>query len=366
MKKLFKTVLGCIMIAALVMPNIGAVQAEENTPGQVGGNDETIVKSEKPTLDEIELSTSGTTNNTGVPQAKIGEEFSVSVIIPGRAMGDDISYSPLTPYYDFEWNYSDSLTLVDNGAAPSYATFIGSKTGAVDISVKVIDKENVQNTKTFSITINVMPKKAVSPAVNPLANTKEPLKTDYLIDTINSGSNFYARLDPAVTPEIAKEVFAAAKEIGTDLVFSSEKDNGSQAMFSFAASDLIYTDINFNPDFSVDVENKDVKAIVPASAKPLIIDFAHNGNLPGKATVTIRLNEDQANLYKDIEELYLYHIDNENGKLVYSGVATITSGNFLTFEITHCSQYALTAEKLTDAQTVLPKAGLDDAPNTGV
>lgn len=339
MKKFLKAMIGCFMIAALVMPTVGAAKAEENTPGQEG-------TTSKPVITDLFLEASST-------------EISIDAInfMTVSNSKDPFNSDGLEAFYNFEWKISDNLDFITNDNGMRKTRVVGTKLGDATVSVTITDKEDAKSTVTLSAKFKV----AKGPSW--ITNTKDPITTDKIIEEMKNSDYLAMHINPEVTTEVSKDVFAAAKENGTDLSFFSDKGNGNMLTFSFAASELINTNINFNPNFTIDAENEAVKAIVPANVKPLIIDFEHNGNLPGKALITVMLNEEQMKSYEGYDKLYLYHVDTASGKLVLTGMAEIIESS-IAFEITHCSQYVLTTEKLTDAQTVLQE--LDDAPNTGV
>lgn len=70
---------------------------------------------------------------------------------------------------------------------------------------------------------------------------------------------------------------------------------------------------------------------------PLLITFAHSGDLPGKATVYIKASSQ----YKNNDILSLYYYNKNTGKLELVQKNIKVSGGYISFNITHCSEYFL-------------------------
>jgi uncharacterized protein YjdB len=81
--------------------------------------------------------------------------------------------------------------------------------------------------------------------------------------------------------------------------------------------------------------------------KGLLIDFAHEGELPSQANVRIYVGE-----IKDIKpasRIYLYHINKETGlmeSLPFSSGYTVDEDGYISVNILHCSDYAVFSKEL--------------------
>ncbi|MCU6761530.1 Uncharacterised protein [uncultured Roseburia sp.] len=78
----------------------------------------------------------------------------------------------------------------------------------------------------------------------------------------------------------------------------------------------------------------------------LYIDFAHDGELPGKASVFLRLND----TFSDTDTLNLYYFDEETGEVSLVNEGLKPQAGYVTLSLTHCSKYILTTEAFESVQ----------------
>ena len=97
--------------------------------------------------------------------------------------------------------------------------------------------------------------------------------------------------------------------------------------------------------------------------KPITVDFAFSGVLPGTANVTLDLSTAG---FADNAKVYLYYYNPQTKQLEKAAESTYVDG-YATFAMTHCSQYLVTDKELQAAggaaATPAPKA--TKAPKTG-
>ncbi len=130
---------------------------------------------------------------------------------------------------------------------------------------------------------------------------------------------------------------------------------------------------NFDKDSMKDVADKDVKPVntkitihkdmddaekpyhdkeklnkhTEENSKTSVVAFEHEGELPGKTTVTVNVD----GRYEDDKNLYYYHFDKEGDKLDYVGRAKVEKG-MVPIKISHCSDYVLTDLAAVSADSI--------------
>lgn len=157
--------------------------------------------------------------------------------------------------------------------------------------------------------------------------------------------------DASSDNKIEKSTFEAAKAKGVNLVVESPKNN---ATFKFSNFDKL-SEMSGAFDPTVTIGKSVVKAIDSAMADSkvtyLTVSFAYDGKLPGKTDVTLDLSEGG---FKDGATVYLYYFNEKTNAFELVDEAKYTEG-FAKFEMEHCSDYIVTAEKLGSTVTT-PKA----------
>lgn len=103
-------------------------------------------------------------------------------------------------------------------------------------------------------------------------------------------------------------------------------------------------DLNLKLDILENLENKDLNSLITNDDK-LIIAFEHHGKLPSKAKIRINV-EDK---YNEGELLYLYYLNEEKNQIEYIDSSIPVKNGHVEFEISHCSNYFLTASIVQDA-----------------
>ena len=120
--------------------------------------------------------------------------------------------------------------------------------------------------------------------------------------------------------------------------------------------------------FSKEVTSEDIKRIrkklsltqagfaqlVNVSTKTVDISFAHEGDLPGAAEVTLDLSTSGLT---NGNKVYLYYFNEKTNKFELTSSAELKDGK-ATFTMKHCSDYVVSAEKLPSSLTTsVVKAG---------
>ncbi|MBR5328712.1 MAG: hypothetical protein IKV45_00735 [Firmicutes bacterium] len=119
----------------------------------------------------------------------------------------------------------------------------------------------------------------------------------------------------------------------TDLVLSGETDRGVRYQIVFNGMDVT-TPLDFNMRIVEETSNwEDISKLAEG---PLVLNFMHNGVLPGPAEITFFANLDASVNYG----LFYFNPAEKCG--VYSGAIEVGEGEF-TFMLNHCSEYFIAA-----------------------
>lgn len=147
------------------------------------------------------------------------------------------------------------------------------------------------------------------------------------------------------TGKTGKSEFESIKgqDITAIFQYKDESDNVLYA-WSFNGKDITDPkDIDMSISFSSRYESK-IRTLSKQS-NVLYLSFKHSGELPGKATIDIKVGD----TYKDGDEVMLYYYDeNKNILSLQSRNLTVSDG-YVRFDITHCSEYFLTNQMVKES-----------------
>lgn len=188
------------------------------------------------------------------------------------------------------------------------------------------------------------------------AVTTENVESAILSAIPSSTENIQVAI-PANT-NVSKAAMEAIKNSGLKLTLTS--DTKSKVTWKFAS---IKEAKDFNPEVTVGaeiaaVENAWKKLSVPSTTKMTEVAFTFDGVLPGTAEVTLDLSK--AGFTND-STVYLYYCNESTGTFELTDEAVYKDGT-ATFEMTHCSNYVVTNEKLPSASTSVKPVQTGDNP----
>ena len=107
----------------------------------------------------------------------------------------------------------------------------------------------------------------------------------------------------------------------------------------------ILMDVNLRLNIDT-INSEDTKEIDNrVEQNKLIVSFDHHGSLPLNAKVKVNV-EDK---FKNNEDLYLYYYNPESKEIEFVEKDIMVKDGYATFEISHCSDYFLTAAVVNDA-----------------
>ena len=160
-------------------------------------------------------------------------------------------------------------------------------------------------------------------------------------------SNLYESSNPVIT------INASGDTIINSEIFNIAKSTNKRLIISNNDNSLIFDGGEINTPKAIDASiavgkirlNTTIGGLVPNG---IIVSFADNGNLPGKATVKIKANKITDEIL-GVKDVYVYFFNTSNQKFVsISDNVRKTSDGYYEFEITHNSDYILVNEKLDD------------------
>ena len=191
---------------------------------------------------------------------------------------------------------------------------------------------------------------AGTPSVVNVKNTD----TAAVVSSIKSAeSNAVVNLDVTENKQVGKEIFDAIK--GTDKTVVLKEDG---IEWTFNGKDItddtkvIDTTLNIAPVSKSASSNKDEIAKELSNDDALVLSFANNGKLPGKATVKIKLDAQWlANRDKNNINIYYYNETTKTMETIASGLKVDADG-YIQFDITHNSDYIVTNQVLSSAEMV--------------
>ena len=142
--------------------------------------------------------------------------------------------------------------------------------------------------------------------------------------------------------ETKNEVIYEVEDNQNHLTYSwtFNKDEGLLS----SLKDRLELDLNLKLNILNDLEDENLNKLITNNDK-LIIAFDHHGELPTKAKVKI----DVKDKYEDGEQLYLYYLNEDMKQVEYIDNGIPVKNGYAQFEISHCSNYFLTASIVQDA-----------------
>lgn len=244
-------------------------------------------------------------------------------------------------------NYTEaSLKTLEDTLTAAKAVLENEEAGTTEIASAITSLQDAVKGLTV--------KTATVIADTTSANTTEDVQSALLAAIATSTGEIDATIPKDTT--VTKTVMEAAKAAGLKAIYHS--DAKSKVTWKFNS---ITTPKDFNPEVTVGtkiaaVDSALKKLSVPKTTKLTEVEFAFDGELPGTAEVTLDLSEAG---FTDNSKVYLYYCNEEKGEFELAGEATYKAGE-ATFEITHCSNYVVSNEKLPAANTSLKSVQAGD------
>ena len=169
-------------------------------------------------------------------------------------------------------------------------------------------------------------------------------------------------IDSTSNPVVIKEAFEAIKDTNKKLILVND---GIQWVFS--GDDITEATKNINTKISLykfdGYGNETLLDYFSEESKGLVIEFAPNGVLPGKALIKIKADYTFRN-YIGEKDLYIYHYqETENGLEAIASKIEMSADGYYEFYITHNSKYIVTPQKAKASAVVKDNTKLNNQPS---
>lgn len=308
------------------------------------------------------------TAGTEVPDDYVG--------VTGVELGDDVSI-PTDSVYNYPvtvkpvnatnkviyWSVEDeSIATINTELTDEKHCVVNAlKPGTTKLIAKSADGGY---TAYFTITIADVVSKDDSSVT-----TKVDKVVDILSDTESKTTKAVLRSSEDKTEidaDTLKDIFVATKDNNKEMEFNFVDEEGDDLYsWTFKGENITdasktITTFKINPDAaSKDREGKDADTVkkveeglaaVKAAEDSEIIHFRHEGELPGKAEIKVKVGFD------DTSDMGLYYYNPETGKFELVNAKVIVKDGYATFEIEHCSDYVLSKVDLTKTAETETKA----------
>lgn len=160
--------------------------------------------------------------------------------------------------------------------------------------------------------------------------------------------------------------------VSMDIVFASDnlletqtqnnvifiKDNDGVFDYSWSFDKQAYNKNYFDFDLGLSYDSpkkNEINAIVGQQIIKKHLSFNYHGNLPSEAKIKINVSDK----FKDGDYLYLYYYNEDTNKIEEVETNLKVINGYVTFPITHCSEYFLSLSIVNDASKT-------NSNNTGV
>ena len=243
------------------------------------------------------------------------------------------------------------VTKVNSGSATITYTVSGAEEHSDIVAVKVnapvedesVDSDDVGDEETSDVVINELIEQTPEPAEKPVVAEINKEVIDIVVDYIKRSSDIVVSLSENLLNEQSdklllkgtalKEALKSGKSIEVTI------DNGVKWIFNSESmtNTLIDTNLNVKIDENPDGNYEELK-----DGNYEVIEFEHQGDLPGDVIIELSVSDKFAN--GDL--LDLYYINPENGVLeLYKKDLKIVDGK-VSFTINHCSSYILSKSEV--------------------
>ena len=125
-----------------------------------------------------------------------------------------------------------------------------------------------------------------------------------------------------------------------------QKDEAGNIVYAW---EFLGTDIKnvFDMDFGIQTGTEPFDGCdIFDGQQALYLSFAHDGELPGKASVFLKVPAEM----EDGSQWYLYYYDEKTGGAEKVAEALTVENGYVTLELTHCSDYVLCGEEIAAAE----------------
>ena len=209
---------------------------------------------------------------------------------------------------------------------------------------------NAQTTETIKVTntkpstpTTTEPEEVEEEVQTDLTYNNSEITQDILTNISNSTETQSITINLDNNVNISEDIFEAIK--GKEIKLNI---NVGENQIIFKGNDIT-TPKDINAEISYNLASKDtlLKEIVEEG---VVINFANNGQLPGTATIRIKVT-DEMRQSLNMETILVYHYDEETKELTQmTANATYKEDGFIEFSINHNSKYLLVNELIEEKE----------------
>lgn len=184
------------------------------------------------------------------------------------------------------------------------------------------------------------------------------MNDDYVDKVGNAADNEVITLDSTSNPEVKKDVFDQIRGTNKTLILVND---GIQWIFK--GPDIKNPTKNINTKIKISkldaYGNEMLIDCFSENSNGLVIEFAPNGTLPGRALVKIKADYTFRN-YIGEKDLYVYHFQGSGNSLeAIAERIEMTSDGYYQFYITHNSRYIISSKKAKVSSVSLDNTSLN-------
>lgn len=168
----------------------------------------------------------------------------------------------------------------------------------------------------------------------------ETINDNVLKDIYQSEKDSIITINANKSRNISSDIFNVIK--GTDRKLIIEID-GNQIIFNGKDITKVKA-INASMSTNLVSEDKIIKSLIKDG---VVINFADNGELPGKATIKLKATKEMTESFKNNSvNLYFFQEEKKKFNLITESIS-LNNDNYYVFEINHNSKYVMTKDKIS-------------------
>ncbi len=186
-----------------------------------------------------------------------------------------------------------------------------------------------------------------APAAEPPGDSNEP--TSELppgVTTVQSdrGPITFVPLEP----QPMGKTWLEAVQGRTAFVTFEEKDAAGTVLYAWSFDGQTVTaPADLDLTLTTSAQGNDALRQITQGQPALYLDFAHQGTLPGPATISLRVDE----VFPNEAALNLYYYQEETGEAELTAENLVVENAYVTLSLDHCSQYILVEGALASASS---------------
>ena len=134
-------------------------------------------------------------------------------------------------------------------------------------------------------------------------------------------------------------------ETKNKVMFIKDKNDSFSYSWAFDKEEYNKKEFDFDLEINFSTPNKKkIESIIKEDVKAKYISFNYHGNLPSIATIKVPISK-----FNDEDRLNIYYYDDVSNKIEAIKNNVMVKNGYVTFEISHCSDYILTKSTIQNA-----------------